>query len=398
MNEKILIVDDSVINRKLLFNILKKEGYQLLEAKNGEEAINIALNELPDLILLDIIMPKKDGFQVCVELKRNPATKNIPIIFLSAKTDVEDKVKGLELGASDYITKPFEKIEIVARVRTHLKIYNLTKQLIKARNELLEKQRQIEEDLEAAAEIQKSLLPSSLFPNKYIEAAWRFMPCEKVGGDIFNLFSLDENHWAIYILDVSGHGVPSAMISVSVSQLMRPQLGFIVKRSIKPPPYYELVPPSEVLMNLDQQFLFERFDRFFTISYLLLNINTGVVRYSSAGHPPPILLRKDGTIEFLKEGGPIIGLGSSIPFEEGKKKLEKGDKLFLYTDGIIEYQNKVGDFFGEKRFCEKLVNLIDKPVSIIVEDIINSLMEFGNNNKPQDDITLLGLEFKGILS
>jgi Response regulator containing a CheY-like receiver domain and an HD-GYP domain len=159
--QKILIVDDHIVNRKLLAGILKEEEYELVEAEDGEEAVKLAFKELPDLILLDIIMPKKNGYEVCSELQSDNRSVNIPIIFLSAKTDTEAKIKGLELGGADYVTKPFSREEVVARVRAQLKIRNLTKKLILANQNLLKKQKLIDEDLRAAAGIQRSLLPSS---------------------------------------------------------------------------------------------------------------------------------------------------------------------------------------------------------------------------------------------
>lgn len=219
--QKILVADDHIVNRKLLAGILKEEGYRLIEAEDGEEAVRLVLEEQPDLILLDIIMPKKDGYRVCSELQMDSRSVNIPIIFLSAKSDPEDKIKGLELGGADYVTKPFNRGEVVARVRSQLKIRELTKKLIRANQELLKKQELIEEDLRAAAGIQQSLLPSRPPDVDVVDVAWRFLPCQRIGGDIFNVIQLDEDHLAIYMLDVSGHGVPSAMVAVSVSHISR---------------------------------------------------------------------------------------------------------------------------------------------------------------------------------
>ena len=141
MTEKILIADDSLTNRRLLRVILKKEGYELIEAEDGEVAIEKALQEKPDLILLDIMMPKKDGFEVCKFLKSQNRTIPIPIIFLSAMSEKSDKVKGLSFGAVDYVTKPFSAGEVLARVRTQLKVYGLTKNLFEANQALEDKQR-----------------------------------------------------------------------------------------------------------------------------------------------------------------------------------------------------------------------------------------------------------------
>ena len=395
MSERIFIVDDNVVNRKLLTAILKKEGYEILEAEDGEEAIELAFKEIPDLILLDIMMPKKDGYEVCAELKGDNRTANIPIIFLSAKTQTEDKIKGLDLGGADYVTKPFDRGEVLARVKAQLKIAGLTKEVIKANKELLEKQEALDEDLKAAAGIQRSRLPQDPPDAGIVDVAWQFMPCERIGGDIFNIIRLDETHWGIYMLDVSGHGVPSALVAVSASQILNPQQGLLLKKAITPPPFYEIVSPSEVLNLLDQEYPIERFNKFFTISYIVLNTEDKSIRYSNAAHPPPILLHENGEIEMLDKGGTIIGMGGLLPFEEGKKQARAGDKLLIYTDGIVEYENNDGEFYGDERFHRELQRLNNRTISDLVDGIIDSMMDFGDNNTPQDDITLLGIEFKG---
>ena len=395
MSEKIFIVDDNLVNRKLLAGILKKEGYSLLEAEDGEAAIDLAFREIPDLILLDIMMPKKDGYEVCAELKSDERTAHIPIIFLSAKTQVEDKIKGLDLGGADYVTKPFDRGEALARVRAQLNIARLTKEVVEANEELKRKQERLDEDLEAAGGIQRSLLPQDLPDIEALDVAWRFMPCERIGGDIFNVLRLDESHWGIYMLDVSGHGVPSALVAVSASQILQPQQGLLLKKAVKPPPYYEIVSPSEVLNLLDQEYPIERFNKFFTITYLILNVKERHIRYSNAAHPPPILLHRDGELELLDKGGTIIGMGGLLPFDEGVKQARPGDKLVIYTDGIVEYQRKDGEFYGDERFHNELQRLRERPISEIVDGIIDSIMAYGDHYPPQDDVTLLGIEFKG---
>ena len=395
MPEKILVVDDNVVNRKLLTAILKGEGYEFSEAEDGVEAIEIASREIPDLILLDIEMPKKDGYETCIGLKTNSRTTSIPVIFLSAKTRTEDKIKGLDLGGADYVTKPFDRGEILARVRAQLKIARLTKEVVEANKELREKQERLDEDLKAAAGIQRSLLPQRLPEDEVMEVAWQFMPCEKIGGDIFNVIRLDEVSWGIYVLDVSGHGVPSALVAVSASQIMHSQQNMLLKRETNLPPFYEIVSPGTVLNMLDKEYPLERFNKFFTISYIVLNTKESSLIYSNAAHPSPVLLKRDGSIERLDKGGTVIGMGGLIPFEEGKKPVQAGDKLIVFTDGLLEYQDRDGTLYGEERFLETLLRLKENPISLIINGIIDSVMNFGDHNDPQDDITLLGIELKG---
>ncbi|MDH3839278.1 MAG: SpoIIE family protein phosphatase [Desulfobacteraceae bacterium] len=268
------------------------------------------------------------------------------------------------------------------------------KQLRSLNNELIEKDQRIDIDLKAAAEIQKSLLPQTTFVVENLEIAWKFEPCEHMGGDIFNIFQMDAEHLGIYMLDVSGHGVPAAMITVSVSQFLQQNTVQMLKKS-------SFMSPTQVLNALDKEFPFERFNNFFTITYIIINTKNGDTIYSNAGHPYPIFLRKNETLELLKKGGPSIGMRGfetindrKVRFEEGQLKIKPGDKLFIYTDGIVEYQNDNEEFYGDDRFYNTLKMQKNESVHNIIDQCIKSLMEFGNNTSPQDDITLLGLELK----
>jgi sigma-B regulation protein RsbU (phosphoserine phosphatase) len=239
----------------------------------------------------------------------------------------------------------------------------------------------LDEDLKAAAEIQKSLLPQKFFVAENLEIAWIFEPCELMGGDIFNFFQIDPEHLGIYMLDVSGHGVPAAMITVSVSQFLQQNIVHLLKDKENS----SLMAPAQVLHALDKEFPFERFNNFFSITYVVINTKSGDTIYSNGGHPYPILLRKNNKMELLNKKGPIIGFGD-LNFS--------GDKLFIYTDGIVEYQNHKKEFYGEDRFYRNLKTQKNESVQSIVDQCLRSLMEFGNNTRPQDDITLFGLELK----
>ena len=276
------------------------------------------------------------------------------------------------------------------------------KKLKQLNQELLDKQKRLDADLAAAAQIQKSLLPHKIDSTANLSIAWKFEPCEHTGGDIFNMFQLDDDHWALYMLDVSGHGVQAAMITVSVAQFLQPNSGHLVKRNFgRSSAPHQLRTPAEVLTALDAEFPFERFNNFFTITYMIVNTKTGNLRYSNAGHPHSVVMRKDGSLELLQRGGPAIGMGEfhilsgqAERFEEGRSQLKPGDKLFVYTDGIVEYQHSNGEFYGTERFYEALQALQGESLNEMVEQSIKALMYFGGNTKPQDDVTLLGLELE----
>jgi phosphoserine phosphatase RsbU/P len=395
MPSKILVVDDAPLNRRILTSLLQPEGYVLLEAGNGREAVDLALRELPDLIMLDISMPLMNGYEACSLLKQNTDSKNIPIIFISCIHDESFKIKCLELGIADYITKPFNKAEVCIRVRNQIQLYQMTQALRTAHQQLCDKQQRLDEDLRSAAIIQQSLILKHVPYLPYVQVAWQYIPCERVGGDIFNIHQLDETHLAMFMLDVSGHGVSSAMVTVSVSQSLTPQLGHLLKKRQPLPPYYAITPPAGVLRALDEEYPFERFGKYFTLSYLVLDCRYGQLRYSSAAHPPPLLLRQSGEVVKLREGGAIIGLGGVVPFAEGAVQLYPGDRLVLYTDGVLDCVNSHDESFGEERFVNTVVAWHGTPVDTMCDRLIQTLFAHGGGVSPQDDISVLALEYQG---
>jgi len=278
--------------------------------------------------------------------------------------------------------------------------YSVLEKRLKALNrELTFRQDRIEQDLAAAAKIQQSLLPKESNSSEGLNIAWKFKPCEKIGGDIFNLIQLDDEHYAVYIIDVAGHGVPAAMVAVSVFQYLQPQHGNLIIKSHENSETQKIKQPAQILEFLDREFTFERFNNFFTMNYVIVNAKTGRLTSSSAGHPPPIILRKDGTLKLLRKGGRPLGTfdlrlsdDEPIVFEEEHEKLHPGDKLIFYTDGVNEYQDAKGEFYGNKRFFDSLIKLKEQPVEILIEVVFQSLIVFGNNAEPKDDVSLLGVE------
>ena len=389
----VLIVDDVAVNLKLLRAILQKAGHRVVEAASGREALEKVREAAPDLILLDVMMPGMDGYEVCRTLKSDPATSAIPIVFVSALGEVTDRIRGLEIGAEDYLSKPFDNGEVVARVKTQLRLRQLTRTLEGLNRELQGKQRLIEEDLRAAAEIQRALLPRPDARVAGLRSAWRFAPCATIGGDIFNVIALDDDHVAAYVIDVSGHGVPPALLTVSVSQALAPGSGATLR--LLPDGSRTVAGPAEVLRLLDAEYPIERFGMFFTIAYLVLRLSDGTLRYSTGGHPPPLLLKPDGEVRPLEEGGPIIGIGVGLDYEEGAVALAPGDRILLYTDGVVEHMDPSRELFGDDRLRELLRDRRGEPLETFCEAIQSALAAHGRGEPPLDDVSLLVLEYEG---
>ena len=254
--------------------------------------------------------------------------------------------------------------------------------------ELQKKQKRIDRDLESAAAIQKSLLPDRSPRIENVQVAWKFEPCEQIGGDIFNIHNLDEGNVGLYMLDVCGHGVPAALVSVAVSQFLNGTDGLLGNNC-------ELVSPDIVLNRLDHAFPFERFDSFFSIICMTLDIDQGLLTYSCAGHPSPVLVRSNGSTETLNHRGPSIGIGCDDTISQQSVKLQTGDKILLYTDGLIENRNSDGVFFGRQRFYETVNKCRNQSVQKIVESVYATAKEFRQQAKPEDDVSILGLEYCG---
>jgi sigma-B regulation protein RsbU (phosphoserine phosphatase) len=254
--------------------------------------------------------------------------------------------------------------------------------------ELQRKQQLIDQDLKSAAAIQQSLLPARSPRIENVQVAWKFEPCEQIGGDIFNIHHMDERNVGLYMLDVCGHGVPAALISVAGSQFLNGADGLLGNNC-------ELVSPDIVLNRLDHAFPFERFDSFFSIICMTLDISEGILTYSSAGHPPPVLVHSNGSTETLDHRGPSIGLGCEDIIGQQSIELQTGDKILLYTDGLIENRNSAGVFFGKQRFYDIVKKHRNESVQDIVETIYATVKEFSQQAKPDDDVSILGLEYCG---
>jgi sigma-B regulation protein RsbU (phosphoserine phosphatase) len=274
------------------------------------------------------------------------------------------------------------------------------KELYRLNRELLDKREKLHEDLAAASEIQRSLLPRKPADYAPFDVDWVFEPSTHIAGDIFNLMPLGGSLWGLYSLDVSGHGVPAAMVAVSVYQNLQPPSGFVCRPDSGRTSGHIPLRPAQVLHGLDAEYPFERFSNFFTMAYMILDTDRHTLTYSNAGHPRPVILRRDGRIKLLKRGGPFIGLlGIRSPnvddgFMEEQLAFNPGDQLFLYTDGLNEYMNPEGEMYGNQRLHALIQSCAGKPLSEVVNAIRAALREFGRGAAPVDDITLVGLEFK----
>ncbi|HOY65543.1 MAG TPA: PP2C family protein-serine/threonine phosphatase [Candidatus Ozemobacteraceae bacterium] len=267
------------------------------------------------------------------------------------------------------------------------------RELVRLNQELVAKQARIEADLKAAAGIQLALLPKPLPASVNVKAAWKFLPSEQVGGDIFMLKLLGERFIQVGILDISGHGVPSAMVTVSISQALQPHRGLVMRAG--PDGTSEITPPVRILTELDGEYPYMRFKKTFSMIYGLLDRQEGTFTFSNGGHPYPIHVPRSGPPVYLEEHGAILGMGLGARFPESRVRLAPGDRLYFYTDGLTECRNPQKELFGEQRLLALSDEIRGMPLDTSVKKLFAEVETFCGGESFTDDFTFLGLEYVG---
>ncbi len=392
---KILIAEDEAVSRKKLQRILEKWGYEVVVTTNGAEALRAFQDDHFSLVITDWMMPEMDGLELVKRIRAMNLPEYVYVIMLTAKSKKDDLIAGLEMGADEFVSKPFHQDELRARVNNGLRIIRLESSLSRRNAELHEINQRMKWDLEAAAKIQASLLPAASPNVEGITVSWRFKPCDELAGDIFNVFKLDENEIGLYILDVSGHGVPAALLAVSVSNMMSPILdqASLLKTYCDNAPGYQITSPAEVLNHLNNRFPLDMENgQYFTLLYGILNKKTRQFRYSSAGHPGIIYQPRQQRAEILKTPSLPVGFLENNHYEEYTLHLEKYDRIYLYSDGIPEAESQDNKLFGQ----ERMMQILEENRSNTLEESVNALLtrveEWATPSPLKDDATLLGIE------
>ncbi len=368
--EIILLVDDNPTNLQVLRHTLQSINCKILIAKNGERALAIALEDHPDLILLDIMMPGIDGFEVCRRLKSNPSTEDIPVIFLSSLGDTEDKVRGLQLGAVDYVSKPFQPDEINARVNTHLTIHRLQREVQSQRN-------QLEHELQVVSQVQRRLLPKNLPAINGIDLAVYYETSRYAGGDYYDIVEISGNRWGFLIADAEGHSAPAAVLMAMTCSLFHSYSGALTE-------------PGEVLTYMNRILCKFADPSFVTALYAVFDADHRTLRFASAGHPPPMIYRQGENRSLALDCETVHPMGI-YPYEHipvAETKLESGDRLLLYTDGIPERFNTVGEVYGEERLLQRLAENHSDNSRRILDKIVVDVDQFAGSRPPDDDQAL----------
>lgn len=370
--QKILIVDDITANIKILTEVLQSE-YTIFSAKKGMDGIMIAQREVPDLIIMDIMMPDMDGYKVCTAIKSSQQTSQIPVIFITAMSNEGDQAKGLACGAIDYITKPFSSSIVKARVKNHLELKRQRDTLETLTNELGDKNRQMENELLLAHKVLENMLPRQ-FDLPEFTTAVIFRPSAQIGGDFFDAWAEgDFTHFLIG--DISGHST-SAALMMAVSKGMFRSLGST------------LTDPVEIVTAANRMLCPMMLDSgmFLTIAYILFDRRDNSAAIVSAGHNPVYHL--DGSlITAIDSTGPVIGWDVEDTWETVRCRFDPGMLLFMYTDGLTEAKNATGMEFGET-LTSNLAG-VHSPKALV--DRILAAAEDFSGGKFVDDVTIFAI-------
>lgn len=369
---RILIVDDEPFNVDYLEQELEDLDCETVSAQNGREALEQVAAEAPDVILLDIMMPEMDGFQVLAHLKADKRLRDIPVIVISALDDMDSVVKGIQMGAEDYLPKPFDPVLLKARIGACLERKRLRDR------EVLYLQR-INQELALAWQIQAGFLPDDLPDIPGWQLAATLKPSRETSGDFYDLIPLPNGRFGILVADVTDKGMGAALFMVLSRTLIRT---YAVRYHTQPD-FVLRAANRRILMDINT-------DQFVTVFYGVLDPVTGTLTYCNAGHNPPYLLsaQNDDVVQALRRTGMPLGIFEDVNWEQKAVQLAPGDMLVLYTDGLTEAQDPQEEFFGEERLLELAQANLGRSAQDVQDALMAHVHEFMGDAPQFDDITL----------
>ena len=387
----LLVVDDDPDILRVVRFYLTKQDYHVHTASSGNEALELlAKEEEIELVLSDVMMPEMNGLDLLKHIRSDPKHKGTPVILISAEGETSKKVTGLNLGADDFITKPFNFDELMARVKNHIRLRRLQKEVLYANKMVMQTNRLLQEnndklveDLEAARGVQMALMPDRFPDHPAFKVGSRYLPAERLGGDLFDVVMLDEGRkLGILVVDVCGHGVTAAFITamtkISFQNASRASLD-----------------PGEVMAILNKELAANLNNGYVTAFYAVYDLKTRVLSYSSGGHPPLLVYRPGSKAPIeLPAQSTFLGFFDPMEYTTSTFNLQKGDRVFFYTDGLYESQNTEREQYGMDRFRAIIQDKMGEEIQQVLNLIFEDVVAFTNNMLFDDDITLVGLHIR----
>ncbi len=365
----LLVVDDDQASHLLLGAILRREGFRVISAQGAAEARELVTHVLPDLILMDIDMPGEDGLSACRNFKENSRTANIPVIFISALGDEITKLDGFEAGGVDYVTKPFYPLEVLARVRLHIRMSHAYDALANAHIA----------QVRSLNQSQQMLLPTpESLPNAHF--AGFYQACHQAGGDFYDVLQAGEGIFDYMVADVSGHNLGTALPTAALKALVHQNRDML----------YSPIESLRLLNTNLRPVLAE--GQYVSLLYARLNRLQGKVTLINAGHPPGVLFSRQGSAQQLQQSGDPLGVFEVTTPHVLDIRVNPGDRLFLYTDGLIEQ-----DMNGSISRRQGLANLLaacEQTRGLLIQEAVSTILRLvlPNQNNLRDDVVLLAID------
>jgi sigma-B regulation protein RsbU (phosphoserine phosphatase) len=382
----LLVVDDNDDNRYTLTRRLNREGYtNITTANNGREALHLLESSSFDLVLLDIMMPEMNGYEVLEKMKASPALATVPVIMISALSEIDSVIRCVELGAEDYLPKPFNPTLLRARVGATLEKKRL-------RDEVSASLARLEEELESARKLQLGMMPRNFpacTPEQPVEAYALMEPAREVGGDLYDCFYASEHLFCFLVGDVSGKGAPAAMFMARTRSLVRLAIELTRKLGV------EQLTPARIAEAVNRELCQNNDDRMFVTLFLgLLDTRTGMLVCTNAGHPVPHILRVSGDIAQLDCRPEMpLGVRSKTEYQTSTISIRPGDAVFVVSDGVVEAMNSEGELYTLERLNVDLRGAVGASATELVRKVTDNVNTFTGSAPKADDVTALALRW-----
>lgn len=381
---RILVVDDEPVFSNQTKYFLEQNGYEVTVARNGRDAVTALDKNRYDLMLLDIIMPMLNGVEVIRALRANPATADLPIIVVSSMTEYKERVEFFRIGATDYMPKPIDKGELLARVGLQLQVIKLRQQVETANSSLVQQNRMLEQhlarlehDLAVARSVQRSLLPQADKDYEDLSLHYKHLSSENLGSDYFDYIREDDGTLHVIIADVSGHGIASALLAAQLKVVF----SSLIPRHLNPKSFVGEVNKLAV-RTLTKGY-------YFTAIYLQYRPAAQEIRAVNAGHTPMVIYSHKGKSAtlFESENSPL-GFFEQEDYQERSFNVGPGDLAVMFTDGISEHTNSFNEMFEVRRVVENLIEFGGLHPQLVINQLIKAAREFGSTPVFKDDLTL----------
>ena len=397
---RILIAEDERITRATLARQLQSWGHEVIAAEDGEQAWERLASAEFDIVITDWEMPRLSGVELVRRIRSAPQVAYTYLIILTSRSQKADIVSGIEAGADDFLSKPFDRDELRVRLLAGERIIRLERALSLQNAELRDANERIRFGLRAAARVQQSMLPRRSVVTPRVRTSWTYVPTDELAGDAIGLYLVDDRYLIAYVLDVSGHGVPAALLSVSAMHALEPTPHATSLLRTMTPTNGEMGTvrnPGEVATALNRSFRAGENDgRYFTLVLCVLDTRDGRLRLARAGHPPPFVMRGRESVPVPDAGGFPIALVDGAEYEDVTLQLQPGDRVCLYSDGVAEQDDPAGvEQFGDRRLFEFLARRSSIPAEQVVTKAVDELAAWAGSRRFTDDVSLLIVEWLG---